>query len=111
MSSKPKHNKPEETKEEKQEREHQERMDRILELGETIEVKKDDIIVENIEKNKPKKHNEGTIVCSHWLLGMCKKGEDCPFLHQRVEDKIPLCDRYRKFGLFYLSMRCSHRIH
>ena len=31
------------------------------------------------------------IVCKHWLRGLCKKGDDCEFLHQYDTAKMPVC--------------------
>jgi hypothetical protein len=31
------------------------------------------------------------IVCMHYLVGMCALDKDCPFLHQYVQDKVPVC--------------------
>ena len=32
-----------------------------------------------------------TVVCRHWLRGLCMKGEQCEFLHQYDEARMPLC--------------------
>ncbi|GMH87813.1 hypothetical protein TrST_g8525 [Triparma strigata] len=32
-----------------------------------------------------------TVVCRHWMKGLCMKGERCEFLHQFNLDKMPLC--------------------
>lgn len=32
-----------------------------------------------------------TVVCRHWLRGLCMKGESCEFLHQFDTDRMPLC--------------------
>src|SRR3989338_6391655 len=39
----------------------------------------------------PYRHNFGskTIVCKHWLRGLCKKGPQCEFLHQYDMGKMP----------------------
>lgn len=30
-------------------------------------------------------------VCFHWLKDKCRKGDQCEFLHERIEELIPLC--------------------
>ncbi|KAJ8601772.1 hypothetical protein CTAYLR_006827 [Chrysophaeum taylorii] len=32
-----------------------------------------------------------TVVCRHWLRGLCMKGEQCEFLHQYDTDRMPVC--------------------
>ena len=32
-----------------------------------------------------------TVVCKHWLRGLCKKGEMCDYLHEFDPDKMPIC--------------------
>ena len=39
-----------------------------------------------------------TVVCKHWLRGLCKKGDDCEFLHEYDMSKMPECYFYQKFG-------------
>ena len=39
-----------------------------------------------------------TVVCKHWLRGLCKKGDDCEFLHEYDMTKMPECYFYQKFG-------------
>jgi len=34
-----------------------------------------------------------TVVCRHWIRGLCMKGENCEFLHQYDVDRMPLCRR------------------
>ncbi|CAN0293110.1 unnamed protein product [Phaeothamnion confervicola] len=38
--------------------------------------------------NDPRHH---TVVCRHWLRGLCQKGEDCEFLHRMDLEKMPIC--------------------
>jgi len=45
---------------------------------------------------------EKTVVCKHWLRGLCKKNEDCEFLHVYDMAKMPPCHFYNTFG------RCSN---
>uniref|UniRef100_A0A0X3PVY0 Cleavage and polyadenylation specificity factor subunit 4 n=3 Tax=Schistocephalus solidus TaxID=70667 RepID=A0A0X3PVY0_SCHSO len=48
----------------------------------------------------PFRHIEGdkTVVCKHWLRGLCKKGDDCDFLHEYDMTKMPECYFFSKFG-------------
>jgi len=53
----------------------------------------------------PLRHISGDrmIVCKHWLRGLCKKGDDCEFLHQYDMEKMPECYFYNKYG------QCSNK--
>lgn len=42
---------------------------------------------------------EKTVVCKHWLRGLCKKGDQCEFLHEYDMTKMPECYFYSKFGV------------
>lgn len=48
----------------------------------------------------PFRHVKGerTIVCKHWLRHLCKKGDDCEFLHEYDMSKMPVCYFFQKFG-------------
>lgn len=46
---------------------------------------------------------EKTVVCKHWLRGLCKKGDQCEFLHEYDMTKMPECYFYSKFGLLIFS--------
>ncbi|KAI8847724.1 zinc finger protein, partial [Chytridium lagenaria] len=39
-----------------------------------------------------------TVVCKHWLRGLCKKGDLCEFLHEYNLKKMPECWFYSKYG-------------
>ena len=39
-----------------------------------------------------------TIVCKHWLRGLCKKGDQCEFLHEYDMSKMPECYFYTRFS-------------
>ena len=39
-----------------------------------------------------------TIVCKHWLRGLCKKGDQCEFLHEYDMSKMPECYFYSRFN-------------
>ena len=38
-------------------------------------------------------------VCRYYLEGRCLKGDKCPFIHERVQGKIPLCNSFRNTGV------------
>lgn len=38
-----------------------------------------------------------TVVCKHWLRGLCKKGDLCEFLHEYDMSKMPECYFYSRF--------------
>ncbi|XP_028935923.2 putative cleavage and polyadenylation specificity factor subunit 4-like protein isoform X3 [Ornithorhynchus anatinus] len=46
---------------------------------------------------------EKTVVCKHWLRGLCKKGDQCEFLHQYDVTKMPECYFFSNFG------KCSNK--
>ncbi|KAG8505162.1 putative cleavage and polyadenylation specificity factor subunit 4-like protein, partial [Galemys pyrenaicus] len=48
----------------------------------------------------PFRHNHGSkqVVCKHWLRGLCKKGDQCKFLHQYDVSRVPTCYFYSEFG-------------
>lgn len=37
-------------------------------------------------------------VCKHWLRGLCKKGDQCDYLHEYDLRRIPECRFYATFG-------------
>ncbi|KAJ9151763.1 mRNA 3'-end-processing protein yth-1 [Pleurostoma richardsiae] len=40
----------------------------------------------------------GSMVCKHWLRGLCKKGESCEFLHEYNLRKMPECNFFVRNG-------------
>ncbi|CAI5447429.1 unnamed protein product [Caenorhabditis angaria] len=46
---------------------------------------------------------EKAVVCKHWLRGLCKKGDQCEFLHEYDLTKMPECFFFSKFSA------CSNR--
>jgi hypothetical protein len=57
---------------------------------------------EYLRRNPPqiKRHKrEKTVVCKHWMNGLCKKGEDCGYLHQYDMSKMPECQFFRDYGM------------
>ena len=57
------------------------------------------------------------VVCKHWLRGLCKKGDDCDFLHQLDKDKMPECWFFSNFGecsnkdCIFLHLRPEDKVH
>lgn len=47
----------------------------------------------------------GTVVCRHWLRGLCMKGENCEFLHQYDMTKMPEC----RWGMGCQVQECPFR--
>ena len=39
-----------------------------------------------------------TIVCEHWLKGLCQKGNSCDFLHKMDKDRMPSCEHGKFCG-------------
>ena len=73
-------------------------MDKLNSLITELSLPMEKIFKQTIEERVPVKNNEKTVVCQHWLKGMCRKGIDCDFLHRYDEDKLPPCHHYQKFG-------------
>lgn len=46
---------------------------------------------------------EKAVVCKHWLRGLCKKGDQCEFLHEYDLTKMPECFFFSKYSA------CSNR--
>ncbi|TKR63400.1 hypothetical protein L596_027236 [Steinernema carpocapsae] len=53
----------------------------------------------------PLRHIVGdkAVVCKHWLRGLCKKGDQCEFLHEYDLSKMPECYFFSKF------LACSNK--
>ena len=45
------------------------------------------------------KKNFRQTVCRHWLRGLCMKGEQCGFLHQFDQSRMPVCRFFAKYGV------------
>lgn len=39
----------------------------------------------------------GSVVCKHWLRGLCKKGDNCDFLHEYNLRSMPECQTYARY--------------
>lgn len=51
----------------------------------------------------PDRHNvsnsfQSSLVCKHWLRGLCKKGDQCEFLHEYNLRKMPECNYWSRYG-------------
>ena len=56
---------------------------------------------EYLRLNPPpmKRHRrEKTVVCKHWMKALCKKGDNCEYLHQYDPSKMPECFFFSKYG-------------
>ena len=47
------------------------------------------------------------VVCRHWVLGRCKKGDNCTFLHEHDKSKYPDC--YFPYALCPERERCPFK--
>ncbi len=56
--------------------------------------------------NESKKH---TVVCTHWLRNLCKKGENCEFLHTFDPTKMPICKYYQNGNCKNENCQYLHR--
>lgn len=41
---------------------------------------------------------EKSVVCKHWLRGLCKKNDNCEFLHEYNLKKMPECWFFSEYG-------------
>lgn len=49
-------------------------------------------------------------MCVHWLKKVCRKGEQCEYLHLYVEEKIPICKFFKENGHCYQELtQCVYR--
>ena len=39
-----------------------------------------------------------TVVCHHWMKGLCQKGDRCEFLHRMDKSRMPVCKHGKKCG-------------
>lgn len=47
-------------------------------------------------------------VCKHWLRGLCKKGDQCDYLHEFDMRRIPECRFYATFGFCNNGDECLY---
>jgi len=52
---------------------------------------------------------QGSVVCKHWLKGLCKKGDACEFLHEYNIRKMPECYFFNKHGYCQNLEECLYR--
>lgn len=52
----------------------------------------------------PLRHTYGakSVVCKHWLRGLCTMGDQCEFLHEYDMTKMPRCFFYSNYGELYV---------
>jgi len=91
----------------------------------TLALPSDDATLNPDDPDAKKDFKRGTVVCRHWLRGLCMKGESCEFLHQYDMSKMPECrwgmecqvpecpfrhvpDEDRMECAFYKQGFCSH---
>lgn len=43
------------------------------------------------------------VVCKHWLRGLCKKGDQCEFLHEYDLSRMPECFFFSKYRIFQVN--------
>lgn len=48
------------------------------------------------------------VVCKHWLRGLCKKGDNCEFLHEYDLSKMPPCHFFINYGPQSLFTAAPH---
>ncbi|CCF58074.1 hypothetical protein KAFR_0D04260 [Kazachstania africana CBS 2517] len=51
---------------------------------------------------------QNKIVCKHWLRGLCKKNDQCEFLHEYNLRKMPECVFYAKNGYCTQTPECQY---
>ncbi|RCI12904.1 hypothetical protein L249_1342 [Ophiocordyceps polyrhachis-furcata BCC 54312] len=49
-----------------------------------------------------------SLVCKHWLRGLCKKGEHCEFLHEYNLRKMPECNFFMRNGYCSNGEECLY---
>lgn len=53
-------------------------------------------------------HPFNSLVCKHWLRGLCKKGEMCEFLHEFNLRKMPECNFFLRNGFCSNGDECLY---
>jgi len=70
-----------------------------LETPEDLSFSFDPWLKSNLNFGEPDEHvykngrlaRPASVVCKHWLKGLCKKGDACEFLHEYNIRKMPEC--------------------
>lgn len=57
----------------------------------------------------PNRHASGekSTVCKHWLRGLCKKGDNCQYLHEYNLRKMPVCSFFSTHGACNSGDECQ----
>lgn len=56
----------------------------------------------------PTTSSHGKTVCKHWLRGLCKKGNNCEFMHEYHLRKMPECWFFAKYGFCSNGDECMY---
>ncbi|KAG8925134.1 RNA-binding component of cleavage and polyadenylation factor [Tulasnella sp. 418] len=56
----------------------------------------------------PKERERLTTVCKHWLRGLCKKGDNCEFLHEYNLRRMPECWWFARYGYCSSGDECLY---
>jgi hypothetical protein len=53
-----------------------------------------------LREHCPYRHVTGvkTAVCKHWMRGLCKKGDDCEYLHEYDRARMPPCHFFETYS-------------
>ncbi|KAK1254596.1 hypothetical protein MKX08_008591 [Trichoderma sp. CBMAI-0020] len=63
------------------------------------------------QQQQQQQHPSGglnSLVCKHWLRGLCKKGEQCEFLHEYNLRKMPECNFFMRNGYCSNGEECLY---
>ena len=66
-----------------------------------------DLVNANDNKHDESKHKKK--VCIFWKQGQCKNGDHCTFLHEDIEEKLPLCKYFKETGQCIKGEQCLYR--
>lgn len=56
----------------------------------------------------PRERERLSTVCKHWLRGLCKKGDQCEFLHEYNLRRMPECWWFAKYGYCSAGDECLY---
>lgn len=63
----------------------------------------------NFQPTPPIPHSQhARTVCKHWLRGLCKKGQQCDFMHEYHLRKMPECWFFAKYGFCSNGDECMY---
>jgi hypothetical protein len=60
------------------------------------------------QPSHPRERERLSTVCKHWLRGLCKKGDNCEFLHEYNLRRMPECWWYAKYGYCSAGDECLY---